>query len=54
MKQHWSWRRPPPPLVIFAATLGAYGLTRFQFRGKDIGAATSPVHHYFPALDHQS
>lgn len=36
-------------LVIFVATLGAYGLTRFQFRGKDIGAATILFTYFLPS-----
>jgi multiple sugar transport system permease protein len=36
-------------LVILAATLGAYGLTRFQFRGKDIGAATILFTYFLPS-----
>ena len=36
-------------LVIFAATLGAYGLTRFHFRGKDIGAATILFTYFLPS-----
>jgi multiple sugar transport system permease protein len=36
-------------VVLVAATLGAYGLTRFRFRGRDIGAAAILFTYFLPS-----
>jgi multiple sugar transport system permease protein len=36
-------------LVLIVATLGAYGLTRFRFRGAELGAATILFTYFLPS-----